>query len=456
MSLQVEAAFASSGLGQLFCLGMSHRCAPVSLREAVYVDSERLANRLGLIKRSLGLAELVVLSTCNRIEVFGVDPSYEFGHHDVLEAFRILAEGGSYPLCPVSLLSHTYFLCNSDAVDHAFRVAASLDSMVLGEPQITGQFRQAIKLAREHQTLGPVLDRLSNDAFRSVKKIRSRTDLGTGSVSVSSVAIDLARTVFGDLKDRRFLFVGAGEMIRLAALHAANFSLQALIFANRTRQRAEELAKSVATGRAVSFEALEDELRQSDVVLTCTGSTEPLLDHRLLSRVMRARKERPLFVVDIALPRDVEASCGDLENVFLFDLDDLRRLSQQNSEQRKSAVASAEEYIEEGQSSFHRWLLSQLVRPTIVDLSQYLERLLQQELGRTLRQSPMRDLDESQKECLRQLLRSLQTKLAGDAAQWLKRAGPGIQTEISAILAEGVRDKPVSKRSEAPRLSPLH
>jgi len=360
---------------RLYAVGLSHRNAPVELRERVDFTRGGVEQALAaLAARSVG-RELVVLSTCNRAEVYAI------GENDATPqaVSRFFSEYHNIP--HDQMAAHLYVRSGADAARHLFRVAAGLDSLVVGEPQIFGQVKAAYAAAHEGRFTAALMNRLFHSAFAAGKRVRSETGLGEGAVSVSYAAIALAKKIFGDLKGRSVLIVGAGEMAKLTGVHLRAQEVNQITIASRTLLSAQTLAAHLG-GTAVPWEALDPALHAADIVVTATGASEPVLTRARLDDAMRRRRGRPLFIIDIALPRDVEASAGDLDQVFLYNIDDLQAIVQENLARRTAELSRAEAIVEEEVAKFVAWMQSREIVPTVVALRQRFEAIRQAELAR--------------------------------------------------------------------------
>jgi glutamyl-tRNA reductase len=360
---------------RLLAVGLSHRTASVELRESVDFSRTGLESALtALAARRMG-AEAVVLSTCNRAEIYALSESDAaadairdfFSEYHAVDAARIA--------------EHLYTLRGPDAARHLFRVAAGLDSLVVGEPQILGQVKAAYTTASDLHFTGAVTHRLFHSAFAVGKRVRSETGLGEGAVSVSYAAIELAKKIFGNLSGLSVLILGAGEMAELTGVHLRSQQVKQITIASRTFGSAEHLARQLG-GVAVHWHEMASALAAADIAVTATGATDPVLTKAAVDDVMRSRRNRPLFVIDIAVPRDVEPSVGDLEQVFLYHMDDLQVIVQENLSRRASELASAEAIVDQEVTRFIKWLHSREITPTIVALRQRFEQVRQSELRR--------------------------------------------------------------------------
>ncbi|HWI36062.1 MAG TPA: glutamyl-tRNA reductase [Burkholderiales bacterium] len=358
----------------LFALGLNHQTAPLAVRERVVFHVERLSEALAELKQKLA-REAAILSTCNRTEV------YIAGEEPVAIA-QWLARYHQFE--PDGLRPYLYTLPHEQAVRHAFRVASGLDSMVLGEPQILGQMKEAVRSAESAGTLGTVLHKLFQRSFAVAKEVRSTTQVGAASVSMAAAAVKLAARIFPSLKDQSVLFIGAGEMIELCATHFAAQGPARITVANRTIERAEKLAHRFQ-GSAMELKALPEHLHEYDIVVSSTASSLPILGKGLVERALRARRRRPMFMVDLAVPRDIEPEAGDLDDVFLYAVDDLAQIVSANVDARRSAVAQAEVIIDSQVSQFMHWMQSRESVPLIRTLRTRADELRREELERAQR-----------------------------------------------------------------------
>ena len=360
---------------RLFAVGLSHRTAPVELRERVDFARGGVEAALSALA-SRGIAhELVVLSTCNRAEVYAVGDN----ESSAAGLTRFFSEYHGVP--PEHIAEHLYVRRGPEAALHLFRVAAGLDSLVVGEPQILGQVKAAYATANELQATGALTNRLFHSAFAVGKRVRSETGLSEGAVSVSYAAIALAKKIFGNLEGLNVLILGAGEMAKLTGVHLRAQRVNQITIAGRTTAAAERLAHHL-NGRAVPWDDLTHALAAADIVITATGATEPVLTRTRVEEVMRPRRGRPLFIIDIALPRDVEAAAGNLDQVFLYNLDDLRAIVKENLARRTAELERADVIVNEEVTRFASWMQSREIIPTVVALRRRFESIRQAELNR--------------------------------------------------------------------------
>ena len=364
----------------VFALGLNHTTAPLDLRGRLAFAPEQMGPALqGLRERlRLSVPEAALVSTCNRTELYVA--SAPAGMQELVRpTIDWLAEQGG--ISGAQLQSHSYVLEDRAAARHAFRVAAGLDSMVLGEPQILGQMKQAVRLADEAGTLGTTLHQLFQRSFSVAKEVRTATEIGAHSISLAAAAVRLASQLFEDLAQIKVLFVGAGEMIELVATHFAARTPRSMALANRTLERGEKLAGRFGGG-AIRLSDMPNRLHEFDAVISCTASTLPIIGLGAVERALRARRRRPMFMVDLAVPRDIEPEVARLSDVYLYTVDDLSALVQTASEKRQAAVEQAEVIIDAGVQSFSHWLDQRAAVPLIQALNRQADDWSATELGR--------------------------------------------------------------------------
>lgn len=404
-------------MSELFAVGLNHKSAPVQLREQLAVDDGEHAHVLHTLREQHGVVEVMLVSTCNRVELYGVAPSRE-GAQQVMSTLARLREIGE----PTLLTDHVFTRASTDAVRHIFRVASSLESLVVGEPQILGQVKTALTRARESGTVGPVLDRCLTLAFKCAKRVRSETEIARGSASVPSVAVDLAQTIFGDLADSQVLILGAGEMAEQAATHLTAAGAAAVAVVNRSEDRGRRLADQVS-GRFAVWDQLDDELCRADIVVASTGSKLPIIDRRRLKPLMKKRRHRPLFFVDIAVPRDVDGSVSRLPGVFLYNVDDLQGIVHDNLRNRHVEAARADALVDEEVQAFLAWMRSRAVGPLIGQLQAHGRSIVAAETQRAL--AKLGDVDPAHRTVVEQLGRSIMQKLLHKPMTNVKKATRG-------------------------------
>jgi glutamyl-tRNA reductase len=367
---------------QLLTLGLNHQTAPLALRERLAFVPTEVGSTIAQLRDNLStraagrLTEAAIVSTCNRTELYCAVEEPDTASNalsDFLAATKQLDAG--------ELRRSTYVLPQANAVRHAFRVASGLDSMVLGEPQILGQMKQAEKLSREAGGLGLLLNHLFQRTFAVAKEVRSTTEIGTQSVSMAAAAVRVAERIFGSLAESHVLFVGAGEMIELTATHFAARHPRSITVANRTEERAQSLAARLQ-GKAMRLAELPEHLARFDIVVSCTASTLPIIGLGMVERALKARRHRPMFIVDLAVPRDVEPEVARLGDVYVYTVDDLGRIVQTGTETRQAAVAQAEAIIESRVRDFESWLRTRAAVPVIQGLRSRADELRALELER--------------------------------------------------------------------------
>jgi glutamyl-tRNA reductase len=402
-------------------IGLSYRTAPVELRERLGFPSEDLAGVLRSITALPKVSEAMILSTCNRVELYAAsqDPA---ASGERLQRFMAQYHG----LDEEQLRPHLYIHSGRDAIRHLFRVASSLDSMILGEPQILGQLKQAYGLAEASCTAGPVFNRLLPRAFVAAKRVRSETAIAQHAVSVSYAAVELARKIFGELAGKSCMIVGAGKMCELAARHLAGQQLGEVLVTNRTLARAQDLAEKFG-GRAVPFAEFPLYLDRADIVLTST-TAGLLLTRSRLEKIIRCRKNRPMFLIDIAVPRNVDPQANQIDNLYLYDIDDLNGVIETNLRERRKAAKKAEEIIEQEILRFYGWLRSLEAAPMIVALRQQVEEIRRRETEKTL--GALQHLDAADRRAVEALTRAIVNKVLHSPLSVLRRAGDDITGEI--------------------------
>ncbi len=367
---------------QIVTLGLNHTTAPVALREKVAFTGEIVGDALRDLSRSVrSLApESAILSTCNRTEIYcATQAPDELG--PALSEWLAVRQG----MPGATIESHLYALPGDAAVRHAFRVASGLDSMVLGEPQILGQMKEAARMAQQAGVMGTHLHQLFQRSFAVAKEVRTSTEIGAHSVSLAAAAVRLAKRIFEDLRDCSVLFIGAGEMNELAATHFAAQHPRSIAIANRSAERGERLARRFG-GRAIPLAEVSDSLHAFDIVVSCTASTLPIIGLGMVERATGARRRRPMFMVDLAVPRDIEPEVARLDDVFLHTIDDLGRVVRTGIETRQAAVSQAEAIIETRVDAFMKWLAGRRLVPVIRDIRERADAIRDAELERARRQ----------------------------------------------------------------------
>jgi glutamyl-tRNA reductase len=405
----------------LYTLGINHRTAPLLVREQLAFHAEELRRALADLAASGDVQEAAILSTCNRTELY-VQAEAPQAVSQWLAQYRRVALHEIEPLL--------YVHPERETVRHSFRVASGLDSMVLGEPQILGQIKGAVRIAREAGTLGPTLDKLFQNSFAVAKDVRSLTAIGANIVSMAAAAVRLAERIFERIADQRVLFIGAGEMITLCATHFAAQQPKEIVIANRTIDRGRLLADRFGAS-AIRLEEVAERLAEFDIVVSCTASQLPIIGLGLVERAIRARRHRPMFMVDLAVPRDVEVEVGELDDVFLYTVDDLAQVVDSGLEARQSAVIDAEAIIAARVDSFMLWLQSRATVPVIRSLRDAAERTRRHEIEHALKRLAK---GESPQAVLEQLSHRLTNKFLHAPLQALTQA-EGDRAELQALVA---------------------
>jgi glutamyl-tRNA reductase len=390
-------------------LGINHKTAPVALREKVAFAEDRLVAALTTLREQIGVAEALILSTCNRTEVYwsgtasGSDLSQWLERH----------HGND-----LDLAASLYIHQESRAIEHAFSVASGLDSMVLGEVQILGQLKDAYRIAQESGSTGPILNKLFQAAFSAAKRVRTETRIGANAVSLASATVSLARRVYEDLSAHNALLVGAGDMNALTARHFMSAGIKRMVIANRTLSRAQTLAAEL-DAHAVPLSDLDQELAAADIVISCTASLEPLISKRAVEAAIRARRRRPIFMVDMAVPRDIDPQVAELEDVYLFSIDDLQQLVDENIQQREVAAGGARLLITEEVARFLAESRAQDAGPAIRALRQQADGIRQQTVEQARR---MLQAGKSTDEVIDYLANTLTNRLLHAPTQALRQA----------------------------------
>ena len=403
--------------------GVSHHRTPLEVRERLFFAPEAVPEGLGRLAQYNGLEERLILSTCNRVEVYSSAGSFEEGV-DAIRSFLSEARG----IAADVLRQHLYVLRDEDAMRHLFRVASSLDSMVVGEPQILGQVKEAYRLAQESGHAGKNLTSLFSRAFRVAKKVRERTAIGETPVSVSSVAADLVKKIFGGMAGRTVLLLGAGEMAELAARQLAAQGARAILVANRTLSRAQELAQSLG-GRAVDYQNLTAELAAADIVIASTGAPHIVLDRGRVASALELRRDRPMFIIDIAVPRDVDPRVNELEDVYLYDIDDLQGVVSANLKGREREAEQARLIVEEELRAFLLRHKAEELSRAFAAIRVQAESFREGELSKTLNRLPA--LDAKQRQALDAMTRAIVNKLLHHPFAHLREMASGQVDEKS-------------------------
>ncbi len=406
----------------LFTVGVNHTTAPLSVRENVAFQHETLGHALRDLT-SHGVSEAAILSTCNRTELY-------CNTENPNQALNWLAQ--YHKLNPENIHPYMYTLPSQDAVKHAFRVASGLDSMVLGEPQILGQMKQAVKIAESAGTLGTLLHKLFQRTFAVAKEVRTSTDIGASSISMAAACVKLSQKIFGNISNQHVLFIGAGEMIELCANHFAAQNPASITVANRNLDRGLELARNF-NGKAILLSDLAEYLSSYDIVITSTASQLPIVGLGMVERALKARKHRPIFMVDLAVPRDIEAEVKDLDDVFLYTVDDLSQVVQEGVVNRKEAAIEAESIIALRVEHFMHWIKTRESVSTIRALRDQAEQYRKNELEKAIKQLSK---GEDPQVVLEVLSNALTNKLLHGPSHALSNAHGDEQEKLEQLLRQ--------------------
>jgi len=410
-------------------IGMNHRSAPIEVRERYALDD--VAPVLQKLVASSEIDEAVLLSTCNRTEVIVVTRTLEAARVR-LQQFFLRDLAGGHDDAHGDVADYLYEYIDGDAMGHLLRVASSLDSMVVGEPQILGQAKVAYADAVECGAAGPVLSRLYQTAFAAAKRVRTETRIAERPVSVARVAVDLAKQIFEDLDDKHAVLIGAGEMVEMALRRLCTEGLASISVANRTVENAEALAAEFSA-TAHGLDEIEELISRADLVLTCVGVTEPVLTRERLSSVLHARRNRPLFLIDLGVPRNVEPELDELDNVFLYDIDDLGEIANENAERRQRETELGEAIVAEERQRLEGWFMALRAAPTIVHLRERLDSIRVSEVERALAKL---DFGDEQREAIDALTRSIVNKILHAPMVTLRREA---EREEGLVYLEAVR-----------------
>jgi glutamyl-tRNA reductase len=406
----------------LLLLGVSHRTAPVELRERLDFSSRDVGAAVESLSARSSSAESVVLSTCNRSEIYVVSEDLSRARAEIVEFLSDYHHLPSEAFGP-----HLFAFDDVAAARHLFRVASGLDSLVVGEPQILGQVKSAFQAASARRCTGPLLNKTFHWAFGVGKRVRRETALGEGAVSVSFAAVSLARKIFGRLNGRRVLVVGAGEISTLTAQHLRSQGVAEIVITSRTTAHADELAAEVG-GRAVPWASLRQAIGNADIVLTATGSQRPIIVRDDVESVLGRNRAEPLFIIDVAVPRDVDPAVGEIEQVFLYNVDDLQGIVQENLARRGAEIARAEAIVDDEVARFTAWQRSRRALPTVVALRQRFEEIRRAELRRL--DSRLTGLSADERARVDEVTRLIVEKLLLEPTEQLK-ALPDVETQTA-------------------------
>ena len=402
-------------MDRIILIGLNHKTAPVNIRECLAFSQDETRSALGDLRAMASVEEAMLFSTCNRVELLIISKEAQTAAE---QAKAFLARFKQLPL--EDFESALYQHQGEAAVRHVFRVGASLDSMVVGEPQILGQIKAAYRTATDEKTSGVILNRLLHRAFFVAKRIRTETGIGDSAVSISYAAIELGRKIFGELEGKEVLLIGAGEMAELAVEHLIRNRSGHIFVANRTFERGVELATAYK-GTAIRIEEVPDYLRRVDIIISSTGAKDFILQKQHVKAVMRGRRNRPVFFIDIAVPRDIDPAINTLNNAYVYDIDDLKDVVEENIEDRNREAIKAERIIDEAVINFRRWVQELGVVPTIKALRAKVQDIAQEEVQKTLQQ--MGHLSVKDREAIQRMAESLTNKILHEPTRYLKSNG---------------------------------
>jgi glutamyl-tRNA reductase len=406
----------------IIVIGLSHKTATVEIREKVAFSPNLIEKPLHDLIALDEIIEGVIVSTCNRVEIYATTRDIAGG---ISRVKRFMADHHHIPL--ETLEPHLYSYHSEAAIRHVFRVASSLDSMIVGEPQILGQIKTSYGYAAEYKSSGIILNRFLHKAFSVAKRVRTETKIASSAVSVAFAAVELAKKILGELSDKTVMLVGAGEMCELAAKHFINSGAKGVMVTNRTFERAERLADEFS-GEAIRFEELFQHLHRADIVLSSTGAPHIIIGPKDVEEVVKRRRFKPMFFIDIAVPRDIDQKVDDVENAYLFTVDDLQEIVQANLAQRSLEAEKAEELINQEIGQFYKWLSSLEVTPTIVALRNRFDEIRRSELEKTF--STWKDLPPDAEKRLDALTVAIMNKLLHPPTTALKQAGQGGRVDL--------------------------
>ena len=412
----------------LILVGVNHKTTPVEIREKLAFTKGKIEESIDRLLNYPDIIEHTILSTCNRVEIYARANCHDSAIKSVKQFICDFHE-----LSPVELEDHFYSYKNEEAVEHLFRVSSSLDSMILGEAQILGQVKDAYSLAKDLRSTGLVLNQLFEKAFNIAKKVREETGIAERSVSISSAAVELAQKIFDDLENHTVMLVGTGEMAELAAKHLISYGVKTVYVTSRTYERAANLARTL-NGSALDFEAFKNELHRADIVITSTSASSFIIKKEMVEKAIQERKNKPIFFIDIAVPRDIEPDVNDLENVYLYDIDDLHVVVSANMKEREKEAENAMNLISHEVTKFNNWIGSLDAVPTIIEIRKKAENIRKQEIERTLKKLP--HVSEDDKQLLRQMSSSMINKILHKPTIKLKQK---TQSEDGHVYLKAIR-----------------
>ena len=412
----------------LILVGVNHKTTPVEIREKLAFTKGKIEESVDRLFNFPDIIEHTILSTCNRVEIYARANCQDSAIKAIKQFICDFHE-----VSPVELEDHFYSYRNEEAVEHLFRVSSSLDSMILGEAQILGQVKDAYSLAKDLRSTGLVLNQLFEKAFSIAKKVREETGIAERSVSISSAAVELAQKIFDDLENRTVMLVGTGEMAELAAKHLISYGVKTVYVTSRTYDRAVNLARTL-NGSALDFEAFKNELHRADIVITSTSAPNFIIKKEMVEKAIHERKNKPIFFIDIAVPRDIEPDVNDLENIYLYDIDDLQVVVSANMKEREKEAENAMNFISQEVTKFNNWVGTLDAVPTIVEIRKKAENIRMQEIEKTLKKISY--LSEDDKKLLRQMSSSMVNKILHKPTIKLKQK---TQSEDGHVYLKAIR-----------------
>ena len=423
----------------IIVIGLNHDTAPIDIREKAAFNGPKLEEAIDILKNFPGIKENIILSTCNRVEIYASVTDIASGSERVK---KFIADFHGIP--EDALNKSLYVHSGKNAMTHVFRVASSLDSMVVGEPQILGQLKDAFDIALKMKSSGVMLNKLMKKAISVAKRVRTETKIGESAVSISFAAVELAKKIFEDLSTKAFMLIGAGEMAELAAKHLINNGVKDVLVTNRTFERAEELAREF-NGKAVEFDDFLQALVHTDIVICSTGAPNYILVKDQVHKIMKQRKNKPMFIIDISVPRNIDPEINDIDNVYLYDIDNLHGVINTNIEERNKEAEKGEKIVDEEVETFLRWQASLNAVPAIVALRDKAEAIRKEELENTLRK--LGNLGEKDVKAIEALTNSIVNKLIHFPTAALKSASEDTEVIVDIVsrifdLNTGTRNKP--------------
>lgn len=399
---------------EIVLLGLNHKTAPLEIRECIAVSKDKTAAMLDAIKEPDSINEVVLFSTCNRVEILMAVNDKAIA---VDTAKKHLSAFKNVPLSKFEQAIYVYE--GEEAVRHIFRVASSLDSMMIGEPQILGQIKEAYHIATKRKTSGVILNRLLHRTFFTAKRVRTETGIGGHAVSISYAAIELARKIFGLLEEKKVLLIGAGEMAEIAVEHLIRNKVKEIFIANRTLKNGLELARRFG-GKVISFEEIPEFIKQADIIISSTGSPGIIITKDQVKHIMPGRKNRPLFFIDIAVPRDIDPAINKINNTYVYDIDDLNGVIDENIEDRNKEAIKGERIIDEAVISFKKWYDNLAAVPTIVELRNKIDLIVSEEIDKTMQSINLSEID---RQALGRMKNALINKIMHNPIHLLKKDG---------------------------------